>query len=96
VEVPAQGHVVGRWRIRRVLKTHGQRDNCYAHTESFWSRFKAELFDGGRFPGLAEAKLEISHHIACYNTERRHSVPSYLAVNHFETRLRTTFQFCPA
>ena len=43
-----------------------QRGNCYdnAHAESFWSRFKAELFDGGSFPGLAEAKLEISHHIA--------------------------------
>ena len=25
VEVQAQGHAVGRWRIRRVLKAHGQR-----------------------------------------------------------------------
>ncbi len=38
-----------------------RRGNCYdnAHAESFWSRFKAELIDGGRFPGLAEARLEI-------------------------------------
>ena len=48
-----------------------QRGNCYdnAHAELFWSSFKAELLDGGRFPGLAEAKLEISHHIAYYNAE---------------------------
>lgn len=43
-----------------------RRDNCYdnAHAESFRSRFKAELLDGGYFPGLAEARLEIGHHIA--------------------------------
>ncbi|GAB3858082.1 hypothetical protein GCM10028822_32810 [Hymenobacter terrigena] len=43
-----------------------RRGNCYdnAHAESFKSRFKAELLDGGSFPGLAEAKLEISHLIA--------------------------------
>ncbi|WP_125916606.1 hypothetical protein [Hymenobacter coccineus] len=55
-----QGHAVGRWRIRRERKTDGQRvqqsvsqrGNCYGntHTVSFWSRFKAELPDGGRFP----------------------------------------------
>jgi putative transposase len=72
-----------------------RRGNCYdnAHAESFWSRFKAELLDGGSFPGLAEAKLEISHHIAYYNAERRHS---YLAPNLFETQLQTTSQLCPA
>lgn len=50
-----------------------RRGNCYdnAHAESFWSLFKAELLDGGSFPGLTEAKLEISHHIAYYNAERR-------------------------
>ena len=46
-----------------------RRGNGYdnAHAESFWSRFKAELLDGGHFPGLAEAKLEINHHVAYYN-----------------------------
>jgi len=48
------------------------------------------------FPGLAEAKLEISHHIAYYNAERRHSSLAYLAPNHFETLLQTTSQLCPA
>ena len=54
-------------RFKDLLARHGavqsmsRRGNCYdnAHAESFWSRFKAELIDGGRFPGLAEARLEI-------------------------------------
>ncbi|MDB5234217.1 MAG: hypothetical protein JWR44_1210, partial [Hymenobacter sp.] len=66
-----------------------------AHAESFWSRFKAELLDGGSFPGLAEARLEISHHIAYYNAERRHSSLGYQAPNHFEIHLQTTSQLCP-
>ena len=75
-----------------------RRGNCYdnAHAESFWRRFKAELLDGGSFPGLAEAKLEISHHIAYYNAERRHSALGYQSPNHFETHLQTTSQLCPA
>ncbi|WP_457066513.1 integrase core domain-containing protein [Hymenobacter sp. UYAg731] len=47
-------------------------------------------------PSLADAKLEISHHIAYYNAERRHSALGYLAPNHFETHLQTTSQLCPA
>ena len=75
-----------------------RRGNCYDNTraESFWSRFKAELLDGGSFPGLAEAKLEISHHIAYYNAERRHSALGCRAPNHFETHFQTTSQLCPA
>ncbi|MGI4760799.1 MAG: IS3 family transposase [Janthinobacterium lividum] len=42
------------------------------------------------------AKLEISHHIAYYNAERRHSSLGYLAPNHFEIRLQTTSQLFPA
>ncbi|HEX8658753.1 MAG TPA: integrase core domain-containing protein [Hymenobacter sp.] len=75
-----------------------RRGNCFdnAHADSFWSRFKAELLDGGSFPDLTEAKFEISHHIAYYNVERRHSALGYLAPNHFETHLKTTSQLCPA
>jgi len=59
-------------RFKALVAQHGalqsmsRRGNCYdnAHTKSFWSCFKAELLDSGSFPGLAEAKLEISHHIA--------------------------------
>jgi transposase InsO family protein len=99
-----QGSQYTATRFKDLLVRHGavqrmsRRGNCYdnAHAESFWSRFKAELLDGGSFPGLAEAKLEISHHIAYYNAERRHSALGYLAPNHFETHIQTTSQLCPA
>jgi len=54
------------------------------------------LLDGGTFPGLAEARLEISHYIAYYNAERRHSALGYSTPNHFETQLKTMSQLCPA
>ena len=75
-----------------------RRGNCYdnAHVESFWSRFKAELLDGGSFLGLAETKPEISHHMAYYNAERRYSAPDYQSPNHFEIHLQTTSQLCSA
>jgi putative transposase len=64
-----------------------QRVNCYdnAHAKPFWSRFKAKLLDGGSLSGLAEAKLEMNHHIAYYNAERRHYDLGYCSPNHFET-----------
>ena len=53
-------------RFKDLVVQHGaqqsmsRRGNCYdnalpgtTHAESFWSRFKAELPDGGHFPGLA-------------------------------------------
>ena len=80
-----------------------RRGNCYAHAlpgtthaESSWSRFKDGLPDGGHFPGLAEAKLKISHHVAYYNADRRHSALGCHSPNHFETQLQTTSQMCPA
>ena len=90
-----QGSQYTATRFRDLLARHGalqsrsRRGNYYdnAHAESFWSRFKAELLDGGRFPGLSEAKLEISHHIAYYNAERRHSSLGYLVPNHFKYQL---------
>ena len=99
-----QGSQYTATRFKALVAKHGaqqsmsRRGNCYdnAHAESFWSRFKAELLDGGSFPGLAEAKLEISHHIAYYNAERRHPALGYQSPNHFETQLQTTSQLCPA
>ena len=75
-----------------------RRGNCRdnAHVESFWSRLKTKLLDGCSFPGLAGARLEISHYLACYNTEPRHSALGYHSPNRFETLLQTTSQFCPA
>jgi len=75
-----------------------RRGNCYnnAHAESFWSRFKAELLDGGRFSGLEEVRFEISHHVAYYNVERRYSAFGCQSPNHFETQIKTTSQLFPA
>ncbi|MBC6607578.1 IS3 family transposase [Hymenobacter sp. BT188] len=99
-----QGSQYTATRFKDLVAKHGalqsmsRRGNCYdnAHAESFWSRFKAELLDGGSLPGLVGAKLEISHQVAYYNAERRHSSLSYLAPNHFEIHLQTTSQMCPA
>ncbi|WP_156109442.1 IS3 family transposase [Hymenobacter sp. APR13] len=81
-----QGRQYTATRFKDLVSRYGavqsmsRRDNCYdnAHAESFWSRFKAELLDGGSFPGLAEARLEISHHIAYYNTTQ-HGTPPFSA-----------------
>lgn len=99
-----QGSQYTATQFKGLLARHGaqqsrsRRGNGYdnAHAESFWSRFKAELLDGGRFPGLAEVKLEISHHIVYCNVERRHSSRGYQSPNHFETQFKTTSQLCPA
>ena len=71
-------------------------DNAHDNAESFWSCFKAEPLNGGSFPGLAEAKLEINHYITYYRAERRHSALGYHSPDHFETQLQTTYQLCPA
>ena len=75
-----------------------RRGNCYdnAHAESFWSRLKTELLDGGSFSGLTEARLKISHYIAYYNAERRHSALGYQSPNHFETHFQNISLLCPA
>jgi putative transposase len=75
-----------------------RRGNCYdnAHAASYWSRLKTELLDGGSFRNLAEAQLEISYYLACYNAERRHSALGYRAPNHFETHFQPASQLCAA
>ena len=82
----------------QAVQSMSRRGNCYdnAHAESFWSRLKTELLEGGSFGDLAEAQLEISHYLAYYNSERRHSALGYLPPNDFETQLKTTSQLCPA
>jgi putative transposase len=99
-----QGSQYAATRFKALLTRHqavqsmSRRGNCYdnAHAESFWSRLKTELLDGGSFRNLSEARLEISHYIAYYNAERRHSALGYQSPNYFETLLQTTSQFCAA
>jgi putative transposase len=59
----------------KAVQRMSRRGNCYdnAHAESCWSRLKTELLAGGSFRKLTEARLEISHYLAYYNAERRHS-----------------------
>jgi transposase InsO family protein len=99
-----QGSPCTATRLQARVAKHGARQSTSrrgngcdnAHAESLWSRFKAELLDGGSFPDREEARLELSHRIASCNARRRHSARRYLAPNHFETRLQTTSQCCPA
>ena len=98
-----QGSQYTAIRFQQLLTRHGaepsmsRRGNYYdnAHAESFWSRLKTELLDGGRFANLEEARLEISRYIAYYNAERRHSALNYRTPNQFEIYLQAMSQLCP-
>jgi transposase InsO family protein len=83
---------------RRLLYIHGFRQsmsakgNCYdnAQAESFFSRFKSELIEGGAFESLEQAKSEIFSYIeGYYNRIRRHSSLGYLSPLEFEKQLKT-------
>ncbi|AHJ95326.1 hypothetical protein Hsw_PB0036 (plasmid) [Hymenobacter swuensis DY53] len=60
------------------------------------ARVKTELLDGGSFPGLAEARLELAHYVAYYNGERRRSALAYRSPDYFQTHLQPTSEKCPA
>ncbi len=62
-------------------------DNAYgnAFMESCFSRFKAELLEGGAFENKQDAQTEIFQYIEMYyNTERRHSALGYLSPMNYE------------
>jgi transposase InsO family protein len=82
---------------RRLLYIHGFRQsmsgkgNCYdnAQAESFFSRFKAELVEGGIFESVEQARSEIFSYIeGYYNRIRRHSSLGYLSPMEFEKQLK--------
>ena len=82
---------------RRLLYIHGLRQsmsgkgNCYdnAQAESFFSRFKAELIEGGHFESVEQARSEIFSYIeGYYNRIRRHSSLGYLSPTEFEKQLK--------
>jgi transposase InsO family protein len=82
---------------RRLLYVHGFRQsmsgkgNCYdnAQAESFFSRFKAELIEGGIFESVEQARSEIFSHIeGYYNRVRRHSSLGYVSPLEFEKQLK--------
>jgi transposase InsO family protein len=82
---------------RRLLYIHGFRQsmsgrgNCYdnAQAESFFSRFKAELVEGGVFESIEQARSEIFSYIeGYYNRIRRHSSLGYVSPMEFEKQLK--------
>ena len=66
--------------------------NCYdkAQAESFFSRFKTELIEGGAFEDIEQARLEIFSYIeGYYNRVRLHSSLGYKSPLEFATELKT-------
>lgn len=83
--------------FRRLLYIYGFRQsmsakgNCYdnAQAESFFSRFKAELIEDGRFESIEEARTEIFSYIdGYYNRIRLHSALDYKSPLEFEREMR--------
>ena len=84
-------------KFRRLLKLHGCRqsmsragetyDNAFA--ESLFSRYKAELLEGGSFADTDEARMETREYIdGYYNPVRRHSSIGYKSPLAFEADYR--------
>jgi transposase InsO family protein len=62
-------------------------DNPYdnAHMESFFSRFKTEMLEGGAFHNAEDSRIEIFEFIEMYyNPKRLHSSIGYLSPNTYE------------
>jgi len=100
-ERPARGLIVHSDRggqyvdteFRQLLAAYGYQqsmsragetyDNAYA--ESLFSRYKAELLEGGAFRDIEEAQLETFEYIErYYNPVRRHSALGYLSPAEYE------------
>jgi putative transposase len=80
----------------KLLQSMSGADNPYdnAFMESYFSRFKAELLQGGTFDGLENARKEIFEFIEMYyNPVRRHSSLGYISPMAFERQI--TYQQKP-
>ena len=93
-----QGSQYAAVEYRRLLYIGGFRQsmsrkgNCYdnAQAESFFSRFKTELLENGKFESLEQAGSEIFTYIAgYYNRVRLHSSLGYKSPMQFEKELKT-------
>jgi len=90
------GQYASKW-FRQMLKLHlcrqsmSRRGETYdnAFAESLFSRYKAELLEGGAFSDTEEATMETFQYIdGYYNTVRRHSSLGYLSPLAFEAHYR--------
>jgi transposase InsO family protein len=73
-----------------LLQSMSGKDNPYdnAFMESHFSRFKAELLQGGAFDDLEDAQTEIFEYIEMYyNPIRRHSSLGYISPGAFERQV---------
>ena len=78
---------------RALTQSMSDADNPYdnAHMESFFSRFKAELLEGGAFKDAEDSHRAIFEYIEMYyNPSRLHSSIGYLSPNNFENQLALT------
>ena len=77
--------------INSFRQSMSGKGNCYdnAQAESFFSRFKAELVEGGIFESVEQARSEIFSYIeGYYNRIRRHSSLGYVSPLEFEKQLK--------
>jgi transposase InsO family protein len=89
--------------LRKLLKQHGfeqsmtRADETYdnAYAESLFSRYKAEMLEGGAFANVDEARSETFSYIECYyNRIRRHSGLGYLSPENFEQAFYQRAEAC--
>jgi putative transposase len=87
--------------LRRILQGRGYRQSMsragetydHAYAESLFSRYKAELLEGGAFADVEEARLESFEYIENYsNRVRRHSALGYLSPVEYEQKYYTKQQ----
>jgi transposase InsO family protein len=81
--------LLGQNAFRQSMSGKG---NCYdnAQAESFFSRFKAELIEGGVFEDIEQARSEIFSYIeGYYNRIRLHSGLGYKSPLEFELELKS-------
>lgn len=81
--------LVSLWRIRPSMsRADDPYDNAFA--ESFWSRLKAELLEGGCFLSVDDARTEVFEYIECYyNRARKHSSLGYKSPEQVENEYHT-------
>lgn len=76
----------GHYSLQSMSGTDNPYDNAFM--ESYFSRFKAELLQGGAFEGLENARKEIFEYIEMYyNPIRRHSSLGYISPVAFERNI---------
>jgi len=78
--------LTGHFSLQSMSGAANPYDNAFM--ESYFSRFKAELLQGGAFEGLEDARKEIFEYIEMYyNPIRRHSSLGYISPVAFELKM---------